>query len=458
MVNPHTTGEELPHGHLLQVLGVAFGLAVLVGNTIGMGILRTPGEVAARLPSVTLFMAVWVAGAVYALLGALTVAELAAMRPRSGGLYPLVHDALGEYPGFAVGWTDWLSTCGSTAAVAMVLGEYAGPLIPGMTGQERVTASAVVVGFALLQWRGIRIGDAAQQLTSFFKSLALIALAGVALVMGIDSTSPPVTVVAVPTGFALAGAIIIALQSAIYTYDGWTGPIYFGEELRDPSRDIPRTMIGGVLLVLAIYLLLNAAFLRVVPLAEMAGDPFVAATAAARLFGPTGDTVIRIVMLLSLIAAVNALLLMASRVPFAMSRDRLLPAFLQRVNSGGTPVPALVASTLVALACIATNTFNTVLAMLAFLFVANYALTFIALFTSRKRAPDARRPFRVPAYPFVPAVALAGSLAFMVAAVVSDRANSMLSLALLAISWPVYRLVRARTPSRPYAKAEARRS
>jgi APA family basic amino acid/polyamine antiporter len=138
---------------------------------------------------------------------------------------------------------------------------------------------------------------------------------------------------------------------------------------------------------------------------------------------------------------------MASRVPFAMSRDRLLPAFLQRVNSGGTPVPALVASTLVALACIATNTFNTVLAMLAFLFVTNYALTFIALFTSRKRAPDARRPFRVPAYPFVPAVALAGSLAFMVAAVVSDRANSMLSVALLAISWPVYRLVRRQMTS-----------
>ena len=253
-----------------------------------------------------------------------------------------------------------------------------------------LTASAVVVGFALLQWRGIRIGDAAQQLTSLLKSLALMALAGVALVMGTDSTPPaPVTALAVPTGFAVVGAVIIALQSAIYTYDGWTGPIYFGEELRDPARDIPRTMIGGVLLVLAIYLLLNAAFLRVVPIQDMAGDPFVAATAAARLFGPTGDTVIRIVMLLSLIAAVNALLLMASRVPFAMSRDRLLPALLHRVNPGGTPVPALVASTLVALACIATNTFNTVLAMLAFLFVANYALTFIALFASRQRAPDA---------------------------------------------------------------------
>jgi APA family basic amino acid/polyamine antiporter len=440
------TARGEPAGRLLKALGVAFGLAVLVGNTIGMGILRTPGEVAARLPSVPLFIAVWVAGAVYALLGALTVAELAAMRPRSGGLYPLVHDALGEYPAFIVGWTDWLATCGSLAAVAMVLGEYAGPLIPGMTGREWVTASTVVAGFALLQWRGIRSGDAAQQLTSLVKFLALVALAGVAFAVGIDSTPlAPVTGSTAPTGFALVGAVVIALQSAIYTYDGWTGPIYFGEEMRDPARDIPRTMVAGVLLVLAIYLLLNAAFLRVMPIQDMAGDPFVAATAARRLFGPTGDTVIRIVMVLSLIAAVNALQLMASRVPFAMSRDRLLPAVLHRVNPGGTPVPALVASTLVALACIATNTFDTLVAMLAFLFVANYGLAFTALFASRQRAIDAPRPFRVPGYPFVPGVALAGSIAFMAAAIVSDRTNSMLSLALLGISWPVYRLIRRST-------------
>ena len=370
-------GDPPSRGSLLRVLGVAFGLAVLVGNTIGMGILRTPGEVAARLPSVPLFMAVWILGAVYAFLGALTVAELAAMRPRSGGLYPLVHDALGEYPGFIVGWTDWLATCGSMAAVAMVFGEYVGSLVPGGVGREAGTASAVIVTFAVLQWRGVRIGDVAQQLTSLLKSIALIGLAVVALVTTIDPVlAAPVTPLATPTGLAFAGAIVIALQSAIYTYDGWTGPIYFGEELRDPPRDIPRAMIGGVLLVLAIYLSLNAAFLRVVPIREMAGDPFVAATAASRLFGSAGDVVIRVVMLLSLVATINALQLMASRVPFAMSRDRLLPAVFQRVNPGGTPVPALVASTVIALVCIATNTFNTLLAMLAFLFVANYALVF----------------------------------------------------------------------------------
>jgi basic amino acid/polyamine antiporter, APA family len=434
-------------GRLLKVLGVAFGLAVVIGNTIGMGILRTPGVVAAQLPSVPLFLGIWVAGAVYALLGALSLAELGAAYPRSGGQYPFVRRALGRYPGFVVGWSDWLSTCGSVAAVSIVLGEYAGPLLPALAGREAYTASAVVVAFALLQWLGIRIGDAAQQFTSLLKAVALIALALVALALGGGEAAGAAADVAaapspaVPAGLLLAAAVVVALQSAIFTYDGWTGPIYFGEEVKDPGRDIPRAMIGGVLLVLAIYLALNIAFLRVVPIEEMAGDPFVAATAAARLFGPNGDTIIRVLMIVSLIAAVNALQLMASRIPYAMGRDGLLPARLTRVNTGGTPVTALFTGTAIALAFIATNTFDTVLALLAFFFVANYALSFASVFVLR-REPDVPRPFRVPGYPWVPGIALAGSVAFLVAAVLGDRANSVRALALLALSLPVYLLVR----------------
>ena len=417
-----------PPGKLLQVLGVAFGLAVLVGNTIGMGILRTPGEIAAQVPSVPWFMGVWVAGALYALLGALTVSELVAMRPRSGGLYPLVRHGLGPYPGFVVGWSDWLSTSGSIAAVAIVLGEYAGPLVPALAGREKAIACTVVFGFGLLQWRGIRLGDLAQQATSLAKAQASATVANAAPLL--------------PPGLALVGAVIVAMQSAIYTYDGWTGPVYFSEELADPARDVPRTMIGGVLLVMTIYLLLNAAFLHVIPIREMAGDPFVAATAAARMFGPAGDTVLRIVMVLSLIASVNALVLMASRVPFAMSRDCLLPAILQRVNAGGTPVPALWASIALALGLILTNTFASVVAMLAFMFVANYAVTFATFFVMRRRQPQAPRPFRVPLYPLVPALALLGSLAFIAASLASDTRNSLYALLLVAVSWPVYRLFR----------------
>ncbi len=445
-------------GRLLQVLGVAFGLAVIVGNTIGMGILRTPGEVAERLPSVPLFLGVWIAGGVYALLGALSLSELGAMLPRSGGQYVFVRRALGSYPGFVVGWSDWLSTCGSAAAIAMVLAEYLGPLVPPFVGLERPVAGGVVVAFALLQWRGIRIGDVTQQLTSLIKAVALIGLAAAILVLAprggamSAATTAGAAATTVPHGLALAAAIVVALQSAIYTFDGWTGPIYFGEEVRDPGRDIPRAMIGGVLLILAIYLGLNLAFLRAVPIADMAGDPFVAGTAAARLFGPSGDTVIRVLMIISLIAAVNALQLMASRVPFAMGRDGLLPPTVTRVNAGGTPVPSLLLGTGVALAFIATNTFDAVLALLAFFFVANYALSFTSLFVLRRREPDAPRPFRVPGYPWLPGVALVGSLAFLIGAVAGDRTNSLRSLALLALSYPVF--LWARRGTRMAGRAE----
>jgi APA family basic amino acid/polyamine antiporter len=442
-----THAVDRPRGSLLRVLGVAFSVAVLIGTTIGMGILRTPGEVAAWLPSAPWFLGVWIAGAVYALLGALSVAELATMRPRSGGPYPLVRHALGAYPGFVSGWTDWFATCGTVAAVAMVLGEYVGPLVPALTGREALTASAVVVGFALLQWRGISAGDLTQQATSLLKTVALVALAAVALTMGPSLVTANAPSAALPVGAPLAAAVIVALQSAIYTYDGWTGPVYFGEEVRDPERAIPRAMIGGVLLVGAVYLLLNVAFLRVLSIGEMAGDPFVAASAAARLFGPSGDTVLRCVMIVSLLAAVNANQLMSSRVSYAMSRDGFLPRALQRVNAGGTPAPALVAGTIVALLFIATNTVERALALLAFFYVANYTLLFCALFVLRRREPDAARPFRVPGYPVVPGLALAISAAFLVGAISGDPGNSAIALSFLALSWPAY-LGIARTPRR----------
>lgn len=433
------------HGRLLTVLGFAFGLAVLVGTTIGMGILRTPGTIAAQLPSVHWFLAIWVAGAAYAVLGALCVSELGAMRPRSGGLYTFVQHALGPYPGFVSGWTDWIATCGTAAAVSIVLAEYLVTLLPALAGRETEVAMIVVAVFVLLNWRGVRIGDVAQQMTSLLKGVALIGLALWALTATVPAAAPEATLkaaAALPEGTALLVALVLSLQAAIYTYDGWTGPVYFGEEVRDPGRNLPRTMIGGLLLVMAIYLLLNLAFLRVVPIAEMANDPFVAATVAKRLLGDTGDTVLRVLMIVSLLASVNANTMMASRVPYALARDGLFPKLFERVNLGGTPVAALFVGAAIALLFIATNTFDTVLALLAFFFVANYALSFVSLFVLRRREPDTPRPFRVPLYPLVPAIALLGSLAFIAAAFYGDTRNSLMALGLVAVSWPVYWLLR----------------
>ena len=418
------------------MLGAAFGMAVIIGNTIGVGILRTPGNIAALLPTVPLFLGVWIVGGLYAFLGAISVAELGAMLPSSGGQYVFVRHALGGYPGFIVGWSDWISTCGTIAFIAMVVGEYLGKLVPAADGNGSLVAAATICLFAIVYWRGIKWGDQGQQFLSLLKALALVGLVIACFVLG--SRAPEGAPVQVPTGAGLATAIVLALQGVIYTYDGWNGMIYFSGEVKDPGRDIPRGMAGGVVFVLVIYLLINLAILRVLPVSRMAGDPFVAGTAAAVVFGPRGDTVIRTIMIVSALGAVSACQLMAPRVIFAMARDRLMPASVASVNKGGTPTVATLASTAVALAFVTTGTFDRVLALVAFFFVANYTLSFVSVFALRRREPDRPRPYRVWGYPWTTGIALAGSIAFLVAQCVSDTRNSLWSLGLLALSYPVY--------------------
>ncbi|HEV3470893.1 MAG TPA: APC family permease [Pyrinomonadaceae bacterium] len=429
---------------LLRVLGVTFGLAVTVGNTIGAGILRTPGEVAAQLPSVWLLMGAWVVGALYALLGANSVAELGTMMPCSGGQYVFARRALGPYAGFVVGWSDWVSTCGSAAAVAIVIGEYTGVLVPVLAPHAMALAAGVVLAFAGLQWRGIHWGSGAQNLTSLVKALAFVAFIAACVAWGGGGALAGGATPAATAGASLLLAVTVALQAVIYTYDGWTGVIYFSEEVRDPARDIPRSLFGGVLVVAAIYLLFNLALLYVLPVGRLAGEPLAAGAAAAALFGERGDTLIRALTVVSLLSAVNALLLIATRVPFAMSRDRLFPAWAVRVNRGGTPTVALLFSLAATLLFLTGGGFNQVIAVLAFFFVANYAVSFTAVFVLRRREPEAPRPFRAWGYPWTTALALLGSLAFMAGAVATDTRNSLYALALLALSYPAYLLVKRR--------------
>jgi APA family basic amino acid/polyamine antiporter len=445
-VAPLVRAPARDRGTLLKVLGISFGIAVLIGNTIIVGILRTPGDVAKLLPSTAPFLAVWVVGGLYALLGTLSVAEPAAMLAASGGQYVIVRRGLGEYPGFIVGWSDWLSTCAPIALGAMVFTEYLEPLVPAMAGRRVVVGVALVLLFGLLLWRGIRVGDLAQQVLSALKALAFGTLIGVCLVVAVP-TGARAAPAALPSGLALASAVVLALQAVIYTYDGWMGVLYFGEEVRNPGRGIPRSMIVGVLLIILIYVLVNVAFVRVLGIDRMAGDPFVAASAGQAIFGARGDLVIRLLVLLSILGGMNACVLMAPRVLLAMSRDRLLPASFETVNLGGTPTVAHWTSVGVSAGLIVTGTFNTVLALCAFFFVANYTLSFLSVFALRRNEPDTPRPYRVPGFPYTTGLAVVGSLAFLAGSVVSDWSNSWKSILLLALSYPVYRWVVARRRS-----------
>ena len=444
---PEPVSPAERRGRLLKVLGVGFGLAVIIGNTIGAGIFRAPGEIAGHLPNVWLFLGVWVVGGLYALLGAISIAELGTMLPRSGGQYVFARYALGEYAGFIVGWSDWISTCGSVSLIAIVIGEFSGGLFSILVGKKLEIAAAVAIFFAILQWRGIVLGSQVQNLTSLLKTLAFVALIAAAFILGGKGPSAPATVVTIATGPALLVAVILSLQSVIYTYDGWTGVVYFSEEVKDPGRDIPRSLFGGVLLIIGIYLLVNLALLYVLPISKIAGQEFAPGVAAEVIFGKHGDTIFRSLTILSMLSGVNACTLMASRVLFAVSRDGLFLKQAATVNKGGTPTIALLMSAVVALLFIVFGkTFAKVISILAFFFVANYALSFTSVFVLRWREPDKPRPYRAWGYPLTTGLALIGSVAFLFGAVASDlksgSRDSIYAVLLLAASYPVFRAIR----------------
>jgi basic amino acid/polyamine antiporter, APA family len=425
------------------VLGVGFGLAVIIGNTIGAGIFRAPGTIAGQLPDPWLFLSVWILGGLYALLGAIALAELGTMIPRSGGQYVFSRYALGEYAGFIVGWSDWISSCGSTAAVALVIGTFSGALMPSLAGRGPAVAAVVAIVFAALQWRGIVWGSNIQNLTSLLKALAFFVLIGAGFMFGGGGALTTGERLATPSGVLLLSAVVISLREVIYTYDGWSGVIYFSEEVQNPGRDIPRSLFGGVLTITAIYLLVNLALIYVLPISSIAGKEFAAGEAANAIFGPHGDTIFRCLTIVSMLSGINALHLMATRVIFGMSRDGLFTTRAAVVNDGGTPSVSLWLSTLVAVLFIVFGqTFSKVITIVAFFFVANYILSFISLFVLRRREPEKLRPYRAWDHPWTTGLGLAGSLLFLAGAIASDTENSLYALLLLAVSYPVFRVIK----------------
>jgi amino acid transporter len=438
-------------GKLLQILGVGFGIAVAVGNTISAGIVRTPGEIAARLPNHWLFFSVWFGGALYALVSAFQLAELGAAIPKSGGQYNFSRRAIGEFAGFIVGWSDWLSSAGSTGLVGIVIGEYMARLFPVFDGvlKIKITAVSVILLFALLQWKSVSIGSKVQNATTVVKALAFAAIAAACFAFGghlrqaaeaapLARAASPVII---PVGAALVTALLFGLQSTIFTYDGWDGVIYFGDELKNPGYLVPRAIFASLGAVVAIYLLINAAVLYVLPINEVAGNNFSLGLAAQRVFGQHGDFIFRSIMVLALFSSINALHLMAARVIYAMSRDGLFFRSVSSVNKGGTPTVALLLSALVGVT-FAVFSFERVIAMLAFFFVTNYLLSFISLFLLRSREPALSRPYRAWGYPYTTVLALLGSIGFLIEATREDRANSYLTLLAIACSYPVYRILK----------------
>ena len=438
-------------GRLLNILGLGFGLAGAVGGTIGAGILRTPGLVAAQLPSAPLVLAAWLVGGIYALLGAVCIAELAASLPQAGGWYVYAERAFGRRAGFLVGWTDWVAHCIGLAWVATTVGEYGQALLPspfreGATGAQALALLAIGL-FTLIQLRGLRAGSTSQELLSLAKAVAFLGLvaacfllpaaeeppgAGLTTGAGLDTVTATVTA----GGWrSLMVAVVLALQAVITTYDGWASPVYFAEEFSEPERDLPRSLIGGVLAVMALYLLINLALLHVLPIAQLANSSLPAAAAGRALAGPLGGHLITAVALVSLLGLINTVVMAAPRILYGLGRDGLVPGWATAVNAGGTPTVALLITSTSAAALVLAGSFERLLAMGAVLYVSLPLAGIAALLALRWREPELPRPFRTWGYPLTPLLVAAVSLAFLVGTIAGDRADSLAALVLVAFGY-----------------------
>jgi len=339
--------------------------------------------------------------------------------------------------GFFVGYGDWLNFGLGHAFLTLLVSEYVGAVIPVLSGHVRAVALATLTVFAALNWLGVRQAGWTQEITSALKSAALVGLVVAAFTLPHSVAVPAaVTQPIMPHGFGLLLAVGVAMQGVFFTYDSYYTVVYCGEEIRDPGREIPRSIFNGVWLIIAIFLLVNAAFLVVLPISRMANDPFVAATVASALFGRYGETIIRLIMIVSLFGTISTGIIAAPRIILAMGRDGLFPRQATRVNERGTPVIALLMTVVLMAGFILSGTSDQVLAANVLLAASLYVITFTSFFVLRRREPNTARPYKAFGYPVIPAVALFTVVALVTSIVISDHRSALVVAALFAISWP----------------------
>jgi len=440
-------------GHLARILGIGFGIAVIFGGTVGVGILRLPGEIAGRLGSPSLIVLVWVIGGIYALLGAISLAELGAALPQAGGFYVYSKRAFGAGPGFVMGWADWMSNCASIAYAAVAASEYLAALSAGSNGWsawiQTGAALALLAFFCGMQWFGLRLSSGVQKVTSSATAITFLALAVACLL------HPRSAVLDRFTAFAdmgrpglstlgLVASVIAVLPAIVVAYDGWYEAIYFTEEDTDPAKHLPRAMIGGVLLIISLYLVMNLAFLHVLSIPALAMSKLAAADAARIVFPAWSGTFVTVLSLLTLLSLMNAVLLGAPRILFAVGRDGLFRG-AAKVGAGGTPRTALLATAAMTALIIASGRFDEIVGVAAIVVAATYTVNYVAMILLRVKEPEMARPFRAWGYPVTTVLVLAASVAFLIVDVRADPVSTVRAGVLLGAALPVYGWTRWRS-------------
>jgi len=427
-------GERMPRS-----VGLLNAVAVSIGITIGSGIFRVPATVAALLHDPGSVILCWVLGGVMALCGALTFAELAAALPRSGGMFAYILEGFGPVPAFLFGWAELtVVRAAALGAIATIFAEYLGYFIPLSAPEVREVAALTIVLVGVLNYVGVRRAAAVLSVTTYAKYAAVV---GLGLLACTASGASAAHFTPLWSGTVSLSLIGTALIPVMWTYDGWADVALIGGEVRNPQQTLPRALIVGSASVALVYLLVNLAFIYVLPLPEMAGSKLIATTVATRvpLLAGLGAGLIAGLVMLATFSGLNASLMVGARIFFAMGDRGLLFRAVARVSPRfDSPSVAIWICTALGAVYVLQNDF----AQLADKFILGiwpfYALTVAAVFVLRRRQPQLPRPYRVWGYPLVPAVFLLASAGMVVNALVTDPVNTGVTLLIIAVGLPVY--------------------
>jgi APA family basic amino acid/polyamine antiporter len=434
---------ETKKNQLKKSLGLSFNIAVLIGGTIGVGILRTPGAIAGMLDNYWLIVTCWLFGGLYVLIGINSYAELATMLPKAGGSYNYIKRAFGDYAGFLSGWFDYITNAIAPAFYCIVISEYIIILFPNLESFATLIAIAFLIGFVLLHMSGVKNGSIIQQLTTVIKVLCFVTLI-VACFMYSGVEINPIKKDQTFLEIGLLFGFFKSLQLIIGTYDGWYSVCFFAEENENPSKNIPKSLYTGAILVILIYILINMSFFYVVPIASLANSPLAAADVAKVVFGTNGATIVTVIAVFSLISILNAYMMIPARILFGLSRDGFFIQKGTQINKGGTPIVALLASSAFSLFLIIIGSFEVLFSFGTFMVVIVWGLAYCSLIKLRNREPNLPRPYRSWWYPWSTLLAITATLALLIGFVYSDTKNFVIIVIITLFSYPVFLVLNRR--------------
>ncbi|HKY22087.1 MAG TPA: amino acid permease [Vicinamibacterales bacterium] len=444
----------MSHSTLERRLGPLDAAAIIVANVIGGGILFTPPQVAAAVPSAFWFLGAWVAGGALAFAGAMAYAELAALRPRAGGEYVYLREAFGRLAAFLTGWTSFVAGfTGAIAASAIVLTFYlerfiAGasnstpffviplPYVPLTFSRQTLVAIAAIVLMAWIHLRGVGPGRIMGNVLAALKVSALLMFIALGVSIGSGSSAN----LAASSGPVFGSAWLLALIPVMFTYSGWNAAGYIAEEIRDPGRNVPRAFALGTAAVIFVYLALNALYLYVLPVGELARvQGSVLDVIADRLLGARAGDVMGLVSIISLAASISAMTFAGPRVYYAMARDGLFFDAAARVHPKyRTPAAAIIAQAVWASLLVLSGSAEALTNYTGFAIVLFAGIAVMSLFVIRRREPAAPRPFRAIGYPVAPAIFVMACFLIVVNAIYSRPGPTGAGLVVMGAGIPLY--------------------